>query len=153
MKHQLLFFFLLTVTATCTSQSELSSKFKKLDWLIGSWNRTNITKPEKTAFEIWEKKEEGKLAGFGIVMQGTDTVFVEKFELVIRDNAVYYVADVPENKQPVFFSVTSITDNSFICENPEHDFPKKITYHWDGLTLKAQISGDGKSSDFLFKRK
>ena len=149
-----IFLLLLTLaTNTCFGQSTTATDFKKLEWLVGTWNRTNISKPGRSAFEVWQKKGENKLGGYGVVMQGTDTVFVEKFELIIKDDFIYYAAEVPENKQPVFFKLTSITSTSFVCENPEHDFPKKITYSWDGTILKAQISGNGNSSDFLFKRK
>jgi len=47
----------------------------------------------------------------------------------------------------------SITDNSFVCENPQHDFPKKISYLKEGNKIKATISGDGKSFDYLFEKK
>jgi hypothetical protein len=63
------------------------------------------------------------------------------------------VADVPENKEPVYFKLTTITDHSFTCENPQHDFPKTISYIKDGIKLKATISGNGKSIEYLFDRK
>jgi hypothetical protein len=151
MKHVFLFLFLV-ISAASFSQSEMQTDFNKLNWLIGTWSRTNITKPGRTATEVWSITGENKLGGTSVTLQGSDTVFIEKFEMVVRDNAIYYVADVPENTEPVYFKVTSLSNNSFVCENPQHDFPKKISYHWDGTTLKAQISGNGKSSDFIFKR-
>jgi hypothetical protein len=63
------------------------------------------------------------------------------------------VADVPENKGLVYFKFTATTDHSFTCENPTHDYPKKIIYDHQGNTLKVTISGDGKSNTFLFERK
>jgi hypothetical protein len=48
--------------------------------------------------------------------------------------------------------LTEITYTGFVCENPGHDFPKKISYHVEGHKLKAQISGDGKSVDYIFER-
>lgn len=129
------------------------SDFEKLEWLTGTWNRTNITKPGRTAHERWEKSGTYSFQGYGVNMQGQDTVFLEKISIVIKDNALYYVADVPENNQPVYFKFTTITTTGFVCENPEHDFPKKITYELDGSRLKAQISGNGKAIDYIFERK
>ena len=86
-------------------------------------------------------------------MQEQDTAFIEKVTILIRDNNIYYVADVPENKQLVYFKITEIHDHGFICENAEHDFPKKISYQVDGHDLKAQISGNGKSIDYVFKKR
>ena len=66
--------------------------------------------------------------GLGLTMKGPDTVSFEKLKLIVKDENVFYIADVPENKGPVYFRVTEIWETSFTCENPEHDFPKKITY-------------------------
>jgi hypothetical protein len=85
-------------------------------------------------------------------MNGNDTAFVEKLKLVIKDDNIYYVADIVENKQPVYFRFTSLTNDGFVCENPQHDFPKKISYRKDGEKIMATISGDGKSIDYLFER-
>ena len=86
-------------------------------------------------------------------MRGSDTLFVEKLRILIRENNVYYVADVPENQKLVYFKLTEISDKGFVCENPDHDFPKKVTYQLEGNQLKATISGDGKSVDYVFEKK
>ena len=86
-------------------------------------------------------------------MKGADTSFVEKVKIVVKGGEIYYVADVPENSKPVDFKITSIDDKSFVCENPAHDFPKKIAYYKDGNNLRAVISGDGKEMEYLFVKK
>jgi Domain of unknown function (DUF6265) len=137
------------------SYCQLSPKtkdFKKLFWLESTWVRTNI-KHGHSGEEEWPGTSPAELRGFGITMNGTDTLFVEKFRLVIKDNTIYYVADVRENKQPVDFKLTEISTTGFTCENPQHDFPKKISYQEDGNTMKASISGDGKSVDYFFEKK
>lgn len=151
----ILTFLLLTVAISGFSQkiasSETKANFKKLEWLVGAWNRTNV-KPGKTGYEHWKKPSEFELRGKGVSMQGKDTTFVEMITILIKDNNIYYVADVRENEKPVFFKLTEISNTGFVCENPEHDFPKKISYQLNGKDLKAQISGDGKSMDYLFKK-
>jgi hypothetical protein len=127
------------------------TNFKKLDWLVGTWNRVN-TKPGKSAHERWEKVKEFELRGYGVSMQGKDTTFQEKITILIKDNNIYYVADVPQNQKPVYFKLTEISASGFVCENSMHDFPKKISYEVQGTNLKAQISGDGKFIDYIFKR-
>jgi hypothetical protein len=77
----------------------------------------------------------------------------KKFKLVIKENNIYYVADVPENKQPVDFKLIEISENAFTCENPDHDFPKRIRYQENENTIKATISGNDKSFDYLFEKK
>ncbi|HEU5291635.1 MAG TPA: DUF6265 family protein [Cyclobacteriaceae bacterium] len=151
----LIILFLLMSSVTGFSQAfskEAAANFKKVEWLIGTWDRTNV-KPGRTSWEQWKTISQHHIGGMGVTMQGSDTVFVEKFSIQIKDNALYYIADVPENKEPVFFKLTEITSGGFVCENPQHDFPKKISYQFDGVNLKAQISGDGKAMDFIFKRR
>ena len=132
--------------------SSILTDFKKLDWLEGTWARTNV-KPGHSGSERWYKTSPAELQGMGVTMKGKDTVFVEKFKLVIKDNNIYYTADVPQNKQAVDFKLIEISETAFTCENPEHDFPKKIRYQRNENTIKATISGNGKSHDYWFERK
>lgn len=131
------------------SYGQSGADLKKLSWLEGKWERTN-SKPGKKGFEIWTKVSSSEWSGRGISLTGSDTTFVEKLKLVVKDGAAYYVADVPENKKEVLFRFTELTENGFVSENPAHDFPKKISYQKDGNKMKAVISGDGKSIEYHF---
>ena len=79
-------------------------------------------------------------------------VFLEKIQIVSKNGNIYYVADVKENKAPVYFKFTSLTPDGFVCENPEHDFPKRIEYRLTGSTLTVIISAGAKSQNYLFTR-
>lgn len=153
-KYPLITWLLITLFNGIQAQEpspEAVSKFNKLKWLTGTWNRTNA-KPGRNAHERWEMAGNYEMKGWGITRQGQDTVFVEKLKLVIKDNKVGYIADIAENKEPVFFELTQVTENGFTCENPAHDFPQKITYKREGKKLTATISGDDKAISFLFEK-
>jgi hypothetical protein len=154
MKRNYLFVISLLISTSAISQvkSNQAEDFKKLSWLVGSWNRTNA-KPGRSGVEQWKQTQPQELRGTGVNLKGTDTTFVERLRIIIKDNSIVYVADVPENQKPVYFKLTEITESGFVCENPEHDFPKKISYQLEGNKLKAQISGDGKAMDYLFEKK
>ena len=92
------------------------------------------------------------MTGIGVTLRATDTVFVERLRMEQKDGEWYYVAEVAHNAEPTYFMLTDCSKNGFVCENPDHDFPKKITYSLDGAVLKATISGDGKSIPFVFIR-
>ena len=143
---------LLVLPGIAMSQKSKASQqdLKKLSWLEGTWNRTNV-KPGRNAHERWERMGD-LMQGWGVSMNGTDTSFVEKLKIVVKEGELHYVADVPENQQPVYFKLTTITETGFLCENQQHDFPKVISYQRDGSKLKATISGNGKAIDFLFER-
>src|SRR5215208_2714505 len=130
----------------------VTGNFKKLQWLIGEWNRTNA-RPGRSGLEKWVINSATEMQGWGITMKEKDTLLVEKAKLLVKDNDIYYVADVPENKEPVFFKLISISEDGFVCENPLHDFPKIISYKREQGKLKATISGNGKSFDYLFEKK
>jgi hypothetical protein len=154
MKKALFFASILFVVEIAHSQSssqKTKDDFRKLDWLEGVWTRSDV-KPGRTAHESWQKISASEWKGIGVNINGTDTTFVEKLKLVIKEDNIYYVADLAENKEPVYFKLTAITNNSFVCENPQHDFPKKIFYQKNGDKMKATISGDGKSFDYSFEK-
>jgi hypothetical protein len=146
---------IMVINTNIYGQTEANEKvkakreFKKLEWLIGKWNRTNV-KPGKIATESWLKISAYEFMGTGVVVKGKDTVFIEKLRLLVKNNDVFYVADVKENKGLVYFKLTAISSSGFVCENAEHDFPKKIVYQLSGKDLKATISGNGKNIDYSF---
>ena len=144
---------ILPLVSLSQNKDGIKAEFEKLYWLNGVWNQTNITKPGKALVEQWSKSGDYEMKGQATTTQNGDTVYVERITLLIKDNSIYYVADVPQNKQPVYFKLTSIAANGLVCENPEHDFPKKITYALTGSQLKATISGNGKSFDYLYVKK
>jgi Domain of unknown function (DUF6265) len=143
--------FVLFLFANCTFAQPSISEFIKLDWLAGKWNRTNA-KTGRSGYEVWKKISKTEWIGKGVTMKGTDTLFVEKLKLICREGNIYYVADVPQNKSEVLFKFTELSEHGFVCENPQHDFPKKIAYTLDDNKLKAIISGDGKIMEYLFEK-
>lgn len=154
MKHFIVCALLLIVFSSESLSQNIPTAvdFKKLQWLEGTWTRTNA-KPGSSGHERWVKTSETEWRGWGVSMSGLDTAFVEKLKLVIKDNTINYVADVPENKEPVYFRFIELTSDRFTCENPGHDFPKKISYERTGNNLKATVSGDGKNIVYLFEKK
>ncbi len=153
-KIPLFLFLTLTVhvLAAQSTSKKATDNFSKLQWMLGIWTRTT-NEPGQSGMESWSKVSSGEFLGKGITMKGTDTLFVEKLKLILKDDDIYYVSDVPENPSPVSFKITAISTNGFTCENPSHDFPKKISYQLNGKSLKATISGDGKSIDYHFTKK
>lgn len=136
----------------CSITAYAQNDVAKVDWLVGTWNRTNA-KPGKSSVEVWKKKSATELAGWAANLTGSDTTYIEKVRIVSKEGKLFYVADVPENKGEIWFEFTSLTDTGFVCENPKHDFPKKIVYELNAPNLKATISGDGKAIDYLFVKK
>jgi hypothetical protein len=149
MKKLLLITFCTLLAAITYAQKGASAQFKKLHWLTGRWESTN-NKPGQSGSETWTAVSAGKMSGFAATLKGKDTVFVERSTLEIKGNDIFYNALVSGSAKAVPFKLTSVTDDSFTCENPQHDFPKKITYKLTGNRIYATISGDGKSIPYNF---
>lgn len=152
MKQYIVIIFALCATSNLFAQvvsDKTKADFSSLSWLEGKWSRAN-SKPGRTAYETWKKTSEYELVGRGVSLKGTDTMFVEKLKIILVGDEIHYVADIPENPKPVHFVFTQVGTRVFTCENPQHDFPKKISYELVGNTLKAQASGDGKVQEFVF---
>lgn len=132
---------------------EINNNFENLEWLIGTWDLANA-KPGTNNTESWSRISDSELSGYGVTVRGGDTIMIEKMKIMQKNHKMFYVADIKENKEPVFFELVEITENEFVCENPQHDFPKMIVYKKIDNMLKATISGNGKFIDYLFvKRK
>jgi len=145
---------LLHFTALAQSNTGISvqEQFQKLEWILGRWNRTNV-REGISASESWTRVSERLFEGIGLSMKGSDTTFVERLRIEIKDNAIFYVADVRENATPTYFKITQLTKNGFVSENPEHDFPKVISYELKEETLTAIISDGGqKKMGFIFRK-
>ncbi len=120
------------------------------DWLLGNWERINEQEGIRT-FENWSKSTNKGYEGIGWTMQDGDTIFKEILRLVQKDNE--WNLEVSEvNDQPTPFRVTNFNDESFVSENEENEFPKKIEYRREGEQLVATISSPGREIDFIFEK-
>ncbi|WP_316788920.1 DUF6265 family protein [Pedobacter frigoris] len=148
-RFTIFFMLLMSMGRIASAQESTTQQFKKLEWLIGKWQRTN-PKAGQSGYEVWDKISGTKLTGKGITLEGKKTVFEEQLELSVQNNQIFYMVRLTGDPKPVAFKLTSISKNAFVCENPEHDFPKKIAYTRNGNTVKAVISGNGHSVDYEF---
>ena len=119
---------------------------KKPVFLVGYWNRTNDAPNHKT-YEIWNPD----FTGIGFTMRQRDTVFKELLSIVEIDGTLVLKVE-GVNEEPTLFTFTELTETSFTCENPNNEFPKKITYYMDETQMKAIVSDHENSIEFVFER-
>lgn len=151
-KHLIVITGLLLLSRSGFAQDPVvQQNFKKLEWLCGKWTRTGM-RAGHAGLENWYKVSASTLKGSGFSLKERDTVFAEQLELLIKDGAIQYMAHVRGHNDPVYFKVTEVNDKGFVCENQEHDFPKKIIYRLTEQGMLAVISGNGKQYDFTFIR-
>ena len=130
-----------------STPEDISTPILGFNWMIGTWQRGD-DKPGRTTFEQWEQVSETLYQGLSCTMVGNDTVWQEKMQLVAKEHG--WTLEVSGEGKTIPFRLTSIEQGSFISENPEHDFPKMISYTLRGDSLAAVISGEGTEVPFTF---
>lgn len=128
------------------------NEMDKAEWLIGNWEHTS---EEGKFTEKWKKKSSKTFIGNSYFVIENDTVFSERVNLVQRGKDLFYIVEITTepSARVTEFKLTSNSANQLVFENPENDFPKKITYnriHKDSLF--AEISGGGNPQGFPMKR-
>jgi 2-iminobutanoate/2-iminopropanoate deaminase len=122
---------------------------------VGTWA---MQTKKSMLYESWENAGTGLLKGKSYKLLGADTLVLERVELKQTGDGIYYIPTVENqnNNQPVFFKLSSAQDGKYVFENPQHDFPKRITYHFTGTgELHAWIDDGtekGKRNDFNYKK-
>ena len=123
-------------------------------WIVDNWINAQ---GETISYEHWNKINDTLFEGGSETIKNGDTVFSEKLKIIKEKNDIYYIADVKHNPAPVYFKLTEISEGKAVFENPEHDFPQRITYLLESGTLHAFIEGPNatgkwKRVDFYFNR-
>lgn len=141
-----------------TETAEQTGSVKSFHWLKGNWQmqtrRGIIT-------EKWAVANDSTLAGESIMTRADGTeIPLEKIELAFRNGHYYYIPTVKNQngEQPVEFRITSHSQTGFVAENPQHDFPKRISYTLINADSIHAIIDDGaatpvKKSNFYYSRK
>ncbi|HCT29393.1 MAG TPA: hypothetical protein DIW31_01350 [Bacteroidales bacterium] len=161
-------YLLLAVIASfvsCTNSSNTKTnevnaiKYTKIEqaaWLIGKWQNKSA---EGESQEIWEKKNDSTLIGASYFVVGNDTVSSESISLEERGSELLYIPTVKNQNdgKPIVFTLTSSTTNQLVFENPNHDFPQKITYTQianDSLiaVISGVVNGKENSQNFPMTR-
>ncbi|MBL7724618.1 MAG: hypothetical protein JNK27_10740 [Chitinophagaceae bacterium] len=125
-------------------------------WLNGHW-----TMPEKdgTVTEEWKIVNDSLMDGKSDFVKGDSVIPFETIRIFRKDTSFYYEAKAAgqNNEQPVAFKLTSFSDTGFVAENPQHDFPKRISYTLVNKdSIYAFVDGGpqqpDKKSDFYYSR-
>ncbi len=127
----------------------------KLAWLAGHWH---LEKSGRVVDEQWMAPAAGVMLGMArTVVKGK---VVEHEFIQIREGPggdLFYVAQRSGQKEAAF-QIKSLTDTEVVFDNPQQDFPQRITYTLkaDGSLLAAlegpDPAGQGKRIEFSYQR-
>jgi hypothetical protein len=117
-------------------------------WLVGTWKQK-----DKNSFEVWVKQGDFLLGKSFFIHNTTDTTVTETIRLIALGGGYYYVPDVAGPQEEVYFKLTKYSNAGFTAANPEHNFPKIISYTLvSPSALQATIEGNGKKKTYYFQR-
>ncbi len=140
------------ITETPISENKKTyEKIKGMNWLVGNWTMGN---GDTISSETWGVKNDSILFATSMdIRAGKDTLRYEDITIEQKGNDVFYIPVVKEQNggKPVSFKLTATDGQKLIFENPDHDFPKRITYELAGDTLFAEISGPMEGQDVSMK--
>jgi len=118
-------------------------------WLAGCWKQHTGT---RESLEMWMPPAGGLMLGASRTLVNGAVREYEQLRITIDSGKLVYTA-TPSGKQTASFTSTAITDSSFTVENPQHDFPQRISYRRRGAdSLIARIEGTARGFDYPMKR-
>jgi hypothetical protein len=124
------------------------AQIKEFSWLVGTWQGTS----KKHQFEEW-KLDGNSLSGESYTIEKGSKKVAETIKIIKKGDDFYYVPDVEGAQGPIEFKVTSINEYGFVAENPNHDFPKVISYQGiDPTQMLAKIGDSKKTIEYLFDK-
>lgn len=106
-----------------------------LSWLSGHWRSEG---DGRVSEEIWTAPEGGIMLGVGRSLRDGQARGFEFLMISFGEETVYHAQ--PGGRPPVRFTLVESSDSHAVFENPEHDFPQRITYRREGGELHAAIS-------------
>jgi hypothetical protein len=119
----------------------------------GQWK---LQTDKQEMFEEWTLINDNELACVNYRINGTEKEIVENVTLKKFADYWAYVA-IPAGHTPTLFTLVEHTDDKFIFENKEHDFPQRIIYefHPDGklnAAIEGNTGGEFKRKDYFFMK-
>jgi hypothetical protein len=107
--------------------------------------------------EKWIKVNNNELRSIAFDLKGKDTTMLERVRLVNKAGVISYNVTGAKSGDKNSFKLTSAKNNQFIFEDPKHDFPQRVVYHFVKPNyLHAWIDGTYKGKpekyDFWYTR-
>jgi len=114
-----------------------------LDWMAGCWEGEA---GDTTFRECWMAPAGGLMPGVHRDVGAGGGVFFEFLRILEEDGAITYLAQ-PSGRAPATpFPLVESGSSHAVFENPDHDFPKRLSYRREGDTLHVSAEGGDAAS-------
>lgn len=127
-----------------TGFSTLMPPAYELRWMSGHW--LQVGPGDSWTEEYWTEPKAGIMLGTGLSGKGLEA---KSFEFMRIQGGTFWGS--PQGRPPVAFKRVEQTRNSVAFENPEHDYPTRISYRREGKILVATTSGPDGSNPQIWR--
>ncbi len=150
------FFLLLFVFLKGNKKKDIPLKdepLMNLYWLVGDWKA--VDEDGNAVIEHWAINAQNELEGYGLHLNGNDTLFQEQLSIKNIHGALCYIVTI-DKSGPILFTLTQRKEDSWTFRNSHHDFPQRIIYTKQGVNqyhVKTEgrlITGLIDGEDFTF---
>jgi hypothetical protein len=128
--------FLAVLAASHAAASDVTA----LAWMAGCWA------PEKGdagSVEHWLAPAGGTMLGVSRTVKNGETVEFEFMQLRVNAEGKLVFIALPSGQKETTFVALSLGKESVTFENPQHDFPQKVSYRLEsGDRLVGRIEGN-----------
>jgi hypothetical protein len=127
----------------------------QLAWLAGKWR---MERSGRVVEEQWMAPAAGVMLGMSRTVAKGRVVEHEFIQIRVGPGGALFFIAQPSGQKEAAFHHTSLTDREVVFENPNHDFPRKITYtlNADGSMLAAiegpRADGTVRRVEFAYQR-
>lgn len=116
-------------------------------WLTGCWE---ASAGERRTREVWMAPDGGLMVGMSRSVRGARATGFEFLLLGAREAGLVYRAH-PSGQTPTDFPAVRVADGELVVANPEHDFPKRISYRIVAPdSLHAEVFGEAEGGEPAF---
>ncbi|MFM7309026.1 MAG: DUF6265 family protein [Flavobacteriales bacterium] len=141
----LMSFYVLMASTGCDDDAHFD--FNQLN---GHWQCVNSESGQR---ESWVAAGENEFIGKGYVLDGSDTIFVEKLSILQSKEVWVFTTKTGDMTEPIPFTLNYQSGNKVEFINPSMDFPKKIGYEVftaDSIQSYCEGPRDGQNVRILF---
>jgi len=142
--------FVIFCTISCSQKKQ--SPIQKIDWLIGEWV---MNEKGQKIVEVWHRKNDSLLIGQGYIIDSLKRLVTEEMRIEEHKNELFFIAQ-PKNQnmgREISFKLKFVQNDSVVFENLNHDFPKRIIYHYIAPdSISAMVEDDTKNIHFGYKK-
>ncbi len=122
-------------------------------WLVGCWKGQQ---GQAIREEYWTRAAGGEMFGIGRALRDEKIREFEFMRIHQTESEIFYTAK-PSRQPEGSFKLILSTAGEVVFENPQHDFPQRITYRKTSdvalaVRVEGVINGNRRTVDFSFAR-